>query len=143
MDIIIDASVAGKWFFDEPLKEAADYLLQPYYRFVAPDLLVSEFINIVHKNTRIKKITHSYGCESLKRFHELTIHYIPTLDLMENAYRISCELDHPAYDCVYLAITEKYGGVMVTADKQFYNKVKSSSYSNQICWIEDPPKETV
>ncbi len=139
MDLIIDASVVGKWFFDEPMKEAADQYLNPYYRLVAPDLLASEFINIVQKNTRIRNITYPQGLAILKRFHALPIHYVPTIELLEDAYRISHELDHSAYDCIYLSIPEKQGGIMVTADKPFYTKVKNSGYSKFITWIEDPP----
>ena len=138
MDLIIDASVAGKWFFDEALNEAADNLISPHNRFVAPDLLASEFINIVQKNTRIRKITFEYGLAAIKRFQTLPIHYIPALELMETAYRISIGLEHPAYDCVYLAIPEKQGGVMVTADMRFYKKVRNSRYASLIAWIEDP-----
>jgi predicted nucleic acid-binding protein len=109
VDLIIDANIVGKWFFDEPLKDAADYLIEQQYRFIAPDLMVSEFINIVQKNTRAQKITQVYGLEALKRFHALAIHYVPAIDLLEEAYRISCILDHPAYDCIYLAIPAKRG----------------------------------
>ena len=35
------------------------------------------------------------------------------------AHRMALELDCPIYDCVYLAMAIRIGGVMVTADKQF------------------------
>lgn len=48
----IDASVAAKWFFDEPFQENAKALIRLTHQFNAPDLLVYEFTSIVRKNTR-------------------------------------------------------------------------------------------
>ncbi len=138
MILTIDASVVAKWFFDEPFKENAKALIELPYRFSAPDLLVYEFTSIVRKNTRHQKISNEEGLETLKRFHSLPIHLITANQLYEQAYRIANDLDHHVYDSFYLAIPVIWGGVMVTADRKLFNKVKESPYTKKIAWIEEP-----
>ena len=44
--VIVDASVAAKWFFPEEGSKAAIRLLDGKHNLLAPDLLRSEFGNI-------------------------------------------------------------------------------------------------
>jgi predicted nucleic acid-binding protein len=56
-EYVIDASVAIKWFVPEILEAAAKRWLDPSHILYAPDLLASEFGNILWKKTRQKEIT--------------------------------------------------------------------------------------
>jgi predicted nucleic acid-binding protein len=46
MILVVDASVAIKWFVEEPLRSQARKLLADRHEFVAPDLLIAEVSNI-------------------------------------------------------------------------------------------------
>jgi predicted nucleic acid-binding protein len=48
---------------------------------------------------------------------------LPTRSPLEAATRIAIELDHPAYDCVYLALAVESNCRFVTADERFPRKV--------------------
>ena len=51
------------------------------------------------------------------------IEFLPTRLLLEAATRIAVELDHPAYDCLYLALASERGCRFVTADERFVRKL--------------------
>ena len=43
--------------------------------------------------------------------------------MFSRATELACQLNHPAYDCFYLALAELLGTSVVTADRRFANKV--------------------
>jgi predicted nucleic acid-binding protein len=47
--------------------------------------------------------------------------------LFEAATRLAIGLDHPAYDCCYLALSEFHGCDFVTADEELGRKIRSAS----------------
>src|SRR5260221_641265 len=49
--------------------------------------------------------------------------FLPPRLLLEAATRIAVELDHPAYDCLYLALASERGCRFVTADERFVRKL--------------------
>ena len=51
------------------------------------------------------------------------IEFLPTRLLLEAATGIAVELDHPAYDCLYLAMASERGCRFVTADERFVRKL--------------------
>ncbi|MEO8383259.1 MAG: type II toxin-antitoxin system VapC family toxin [Acidobacteriota bacterium] len=57
MKVVVDASVAAKWFLPEIHSDAAARLLDPTIALYAPDLIVPEFGNILWKKIRRAEIT--------------------------------------------------------------------------------------
>ena len=51
------------------------------------------------------------------------IEFLPTRGLLEAATRIAVELDHPAYNCLYLAVASECDCRFVTADERFVRKL--------------------
>jgi predicted nucleic acid-binding protein len=54
------------------------------------------------------------------------IELVPTRSLFEAATRMSIEIDHPAYDCLYLALAVEKKCQFVTADQRFLRKLYQS-----------------
>jgi predicted nucleic acid-binding protein len=52
----------------------------------------------------------------------------PNRSLLGTATRITIELDHPAYDCLYLALAIENDCRFVTADQHFLRKVGASRH---------------
>ena len=55
------------------------------------------------------------------------IEILPTRHLMDTATRLAIELDHAAYDCIYLALAMENGWPFVTADDRLRRKLAQSS----------------
>ncbi len=139
MKLTLDANVIINWFFKTPLQNASDELTKYPYQYYAPDLLVSEYTNIIRKYVWNDMISISKGMELIDLFKSTPIHFVSSNELIDIAFKTANELNHSAYDCFYLAVPLTKGGIMITGDKKFYNKVIKSPYKDIIAWIENPP----
>ena len=59
-----------------------------------------------------------YVQRSLSRAVELVDVIEPDRQLQAEALALACHLDHPVYDCVYLALARREAALLVTADKR-------------------------
>lgn len=50
---------------------------------------------------------------------------LPARDHLDEALRLSIELDHPVYDCLYGAVALQAGLVLVTADGTLHSKLQA------------------
>ena len=64
---------------------------------------------------------------------------VPIEGLIRPAAALTRRLDHPVYDCLYLALAENRDSVMVTADRRFHEAVRASIWADRLVWIEDVP----
>lgn len=123
MNLTIDASIAVKWFVAEPLCEEARLLLTPRVRLHAPELLLAEFANTIWKKGRRGEIPDPRPYfDELAGLHE-TIALHPGSALIGRAAEIAVKIDHPVYDCLYLACAEATESAVITADRRFADKV--------------------
>ena len=118
----VDASVVIKWFVTEPLCEEARQLLGERLDLHAPDILLAEFANIIWKKVRRGEISdpQPYFDELTSLPKIVTLH--PGGDLIGRAAQIAVVIDHPVYDCLYLACAEVTASVIITADQKLVNR---------------------
>jgi predicted nucleic acid-binding protein len=119
---IIDASVAIKWFVPEDGSEHALTLARGH-RLVAPDLLVVECANILWKKARRSEISKDDASLAGRLLERAEIELVPMRDLVAKSIEFGIELDHPAYDCVYLALASNLASPFVTADESLIRKI--------------------
>lgn len=127
MTLVIDASVAVKWFAPEPLHESARALLESSDQRVAPDWLLIEVANVLWKQQRRGSLTSAEASRILTLLPQL-LPLQAGRDLVVAASDIAIALDHPVYDCLYLALTENIGGQLVTADQELATKASAAGY---------------
>ena len=120
--LVIDASIALKWVVQEDGTDQA-LVLRQHARLIAPDLLVPECANILWKKVQRKELTRDEALLAARLLQGAEIELLPTRSLLEQAARIAIELDHPAYDCLYLALAMENGCRFVTADERFIRKL--------------------
>ena len=122
MKFLIDASVAAKWLFKEPDSENALSLLDQRHTLVAPDLLVVEVANVVWKKRMRSEISSiANQLEILDRFQNMLV-LLNTVDFVGEATNLAVELEHPVYDCVYLACAVANNIPLVTADRRLLQR---------------------
>jgi predicted nucleic acid-binding protein len=111
---VIDASVILKWIFPEEDHELARrFKRQP---LIAPDLIMSECVNAVWRRAGPEKMSPDQVDETLMLISRFGIDLHPSRELVRRAGAIAFALDHPAYDCFYLALSEREGCDLLTAD---------------------------
>ena len=136
-EYVVDASVAMKWFATEVHSAAARRLVAPDTALYAPDFLLVEFANVIWKKSRRREITADEGQATVSALRAVPLDLRPSGDLVPVALKLAVELDHPIYDCVYLALAVALHCPVVTADNRFRVAAASTAFAPYVRWIED------
>lgn len=139
MNLVIDASVAIKWFAPEPLSREAELLLDGGDALFAPDFLLVECGNIIWKKVRLGELGRSDGDVALGALRSGPIDLLGTKPLVERALQLAHDIDHPLYDCLYLAAAEAVDAAVVTADRRFFDRCSATMMRSRIGWLADFP----
>lgn len=122
MNFILDSSVAVKWFLNEPDSVAArtlqDEFHQGTHRLLSPDILP---IEVAHALTRAERRGVLLPGEATGLISDIVLNgpgLHPYLDLLPRAVEISSAEKIGVYDCLYVALAEKEGYDLVTADEK-------------------------
>ena len=126
--LVIDASIAVKWVVDEQGTPEA-LILRQKAKLIAPELLVAECANVLWKKVRKNELSKEEALLAARLLQGAEIELLPTRSLFEAVTRISIELDHAAYDCLYLALAVENECRFVTADDRFLRKLGQSRRS--------------
>lgn len=126
--LVIDASVAAKWFLPiagEPHADAALDLLKAYVNvdvaLTVPDLFWAEIGNIFWKAARQGRWSESDGKTALAAICEQQLSTVPSQFVLEHAYAISAAYDRTVYDSIYVALALASETELVTADERLAN----------------------
>jgi predicted nucleic acid-binding protein len=122
--IVVDASVAAKWVLPEPGSDRAMQLHLNGESMLAPNLVFAEIGNAIWKRATQGEISTTEASRVLKTATRLFTTLVPTPELAGRALEISIALKHPIYDCFYLALAEREGAPLVTADKRLLAAAK-------------------
>lgn len=129
---VVDASVAIKWFLDEPLFAMARSLLEAGEPLGAPDLLVAEVVNAAWKRHVRGEITLDQASQIAVAVPQLLDRLIPSAALAPRTLAIAVALKHPAYDCFYLALAEVEDTRLITADRRLLERAKNSRWRTRV-----------
>ncbi len=113
--LVVDASIAVKWVVEED-GTAAALALRDRGRLIAPELLVPECANILWKKTQRSELSKAQALLATRLLQRADIELVPTRVLLASATEIAIDLNHPAYDAVYLALAVARECRLVTAD---------------------------
>jgi predicted nucleic acid-binding protein len=114
--------VAIKWVVPEPDSGRAEILLD--HGLVAPDLIYAECANVLWKKVRRGEITEEEAEIAAQTLDQADITIARTRGRLAVATAIAVELDHAAYDAVYLAVAEASDLRLVTADNWPTRKIR-------------------
>lgn len=123
MRYVLDPSVALKVVLPEADSARAVRLLDEYaigvHTLLAPDLFTPELANGLVAAERQGRIKRG---ESAVLLHDLLLNapiFVPSNPLLVRAMEMALTARRAVYDCVYLALAEREGCELVTADDQF------------------------
>jgi predicted nucleic acid-binding protein len=120
--LVIDASIAVKWVVEED-GTAEALVLRQKAKLIAPELLIAECANILWKKVQRGELLKDEALLAARLLQGAEIELLPTRFLFEAATRMSIEIDHPAYDCLYLALALEKKCQFVTADERLLRKL--------------------
>ncbi|MDP2258153.1 MAG: type II toxin-antitoxin system VapC family toxin [Caulobacter sp.] len=125
--LVVDASVAIKWVTYEPGTPLA-LLVHDLGATAAPDLLVAECANILWKKYRRGQVGLDGVATALAALETVTTGLWPIRRLVGPAFELARRLDHPAYDCFYLALAAERDAPFVTADLSLVRKLRAAGF---------------
>jgi predicted nucleic acid-binding protein len=124
MNLVVDASVAVKWLFDESDSERAEALLasagEDDLKLVAPAILPAEVANALWKRMRRGDMDRRKTLETGQRFEDICPILLPIEDLVQRALELAIDSRHPVYDCLYVALAEELNADLISADERLY-----------------------
>ena len=123
--LVIDASVAVKLLVDEDGAALATFVYRTF-DLLAPALLLAECSNILWKKARKGELSNAEAITRSAMLTRTNIVLHPMEPLVEAATREAIRLDHPAYDCFYLALAAAEDCPFVTADERLVRKVEAA-----------------
>jgi len=128
--LVLDASVAAKWFLPragEGLVDEAFHLLRLHaeaeIEFTAPDLFWPEFGNVLWKAVRQGRWSGTAAGTALQQMQQQKLATVPAEDLVEDALAVALACGRTVYDSLYIALAVQRGADLVTADERLANAV--------------------
>jgi predicted nucleic acid-binding protein len=138
LTLVIDASVACKWFIAETLSDHAEALLLNPSARIAPDLIVPELCNVALTKLRRGEITAEQATVMVDELPALLDELVPCMAMAARALAIARTVEHPAYDCFYIALAEARDARLVTADRRLHSKLAKTRWAGLVVELGEP-----
>lgn len=135
--IVVDASVAIKWFVPEVHAEAAVRVLQNPAVLLAPDLIFAEVGNILWKKCRLQELTREDATAILSDFKHMPFSSHAHTPLLESAWQIASTYQCTVYDSLYVALAKTESCLLVTADRKLYTILSNTPLADALLWVEE------
>lgn len=120
MRYVLDSSVAFKWEVPEIDSDKAllirDETRQGLHELLAPDVLPIEVAHAMTRAERQRRVSAVDGWRLWLAIMADAPALHPYLPLLPRAYAVSSAVRIGVYDCLYLALAEREGCELVTAD---------------------------
>ena len=126
---VVDASIVVKWLVKEKWSDEAASLLEAEATLIAPELLFAEVCNALWAMHRRGDIGGEDLADAVDALRAAPV-VVPLSmrQLAASSARLALDLDHPVYDCFYLALAIQEQYPVVTADARFHAKVRGHPY---------------
>lgn len=122
MKYVLDSCVGIKWLLAEPDSDKAlslrDGYVQGIHDLIAPDIYPIEVAHAITRAERRSRITAAEGQIHLRTSLLTAPGLHPGLSLLARAFEISSATRQGVYDCLYVALAEREGCPLVTADRK-------------------------
>jgi predicted nucleic acid-binding protein len=128
MKYVLDASVGVKWALvehDTPkARTLRDEYQQVVHELLAPDVFPVEVAHALSRAERQKRITPAEGAQLLRDVLMAAPRLHSYLPLLSRAYAISSPARIGVYGCLYVALAERRGCELITADDKLVKNLQ-------------------
>lgn len=131
--IVVDASVAVQWVVPEASTGLSETLLDRL-DLIAPQLLLVEVADVFRKKLAGQQISPAQALDGLEYVARQVDMRPMSSELVMRAFELAQSLNHPVYDCVYLALAESTHARFATHDLELRRRVVRSDHGD---WLHD------
>lgn len=139
MVVVIDASVAVKWYVTEAWRTEARSVLATAAELIAPDIILTEVANALRRKVTEGSITKEQALNALDDLPASFSRIVHAEQTLRAAFDLALRLSHPLPDCVYLACAVMNGASLVTDDRKFIEKAVGNGHRNRVILLADWP----
>ena len=137
MSLVVDASVAVKWLVAEEESDAAHRLVASDEDLHAPRLLASEVANAVWRKARLGEVERSRAGALIAMVPAMPVRWHMDEEVCADAIRLALTHDRPVYDCMYLALAQRIGALLITSDRRFVNAMAQTEHGDIVLTLAD------
>ena len=116
--ITLDASAAINVVNQSSKGQQIEKLIIESECVIAPELFLAEVGNAFWKYCQFDNLTLELGKKALDKAIELVDVFIPSQELIKEAFSLSCSVNCSVYDALYLVLTRRNSGMLVTLDQK-------------------------
>jgi predicted nucleic acid-binding protein len=132
VDLVLDASVAAKFFFNEDGSDRAEALLTSGVVVASPDLLFLEMASIAATRVRRGLAREDIARDAVSAIVDLIDEVAPARELRVRAYVFARDDGFSAYDGSYLALANRLGVPLVTADERLIERARAAGVARLV-----------
>ena len=138
MIVVVDASVAVKWFLPEARSDIAARLLTSAHVLLAPELMRLEVGNSLLRAVRRGMIAQEIAIEAMERLSPPRLRFEPTGEIADAAFKLAGQWGGTVYDALYVLIAGSVGAVVATDDHELSRTARRAGIGE---WLisEQPP----
>jgi predicted nucleic acid-binding protein len=119
---VLDASVAVRWVVPEHGSEQAAALLARPIAWIAPRLMLTEAAAALRRKVAAGALSVDLAAQALdalvRATADGTVRLTDDEEAVSAALLLALTLGHRVPDCLYLAVAEREGAALVTADRR-------------------------
>jgi len=134
---VVDAGVAAKWYFPEPLSERAVLLLERRTEIFAPDILLVEIAQLAWKRARRGEIGEAVADRIVAELRKVPFDLKPTAELVTAALPFALHRGFTLTDAFYIALAVQSGCPVITADRRLHDALHAGDLAGHVLWLGD------
>jgi len=115
---VLDASAAVRLILADPAAADLAERVGGAALVLAPELMLTELVNTLWKLRRADRLNDLDPQELLAEARELVDRLEPDRHLQAEALALACHLNHPVYDCLYLALARREAASLISSDRR-------------------------
>lgn len=115
---VLDASAAVQLILGYSSASDAARSIGEAALVLAPELMLTEVANTLWKLWRAEQLGHLDPQQLLADVRDLVDRVEPDHLLQAEALALACHLNHPVYDCLYLALARREAATLISSDRR-------------------------
>ena len=116
--LVLDASAVLRLITHDPIASGWVEQVGQAPLVLAPELMLTEVANALWKLQRGAGLASMDPQQLLADAADLVDQIEPDRHLQVEALALACHLNHPVYDCLYLALARREAAFLLTADQR-------------------------
>ncbi len=127
MIVVVDPSVAIKWFVEEPLRPQARSLLVNCHELIAPDILIAGVADLAWRKAASGEIAPEQAAPIVRNIAlpSFISAFVASPRLRNRAFALALQCGWPVHDCFYAACAEAASAPLVSADEIFLQALRA------------------